>query len=110
MMLEESSEDPDPTESKRMLRSLKICMEYFEKTTFKLLRYDDFDEFQNFFVEALSYEMNGEFKKFITRCQYFIVFLDTTLRHIENRAELKDTPLDQERAEDVVSQFVSATK
>jgi hypothetical protein len=110
MLLEESAEDPDPKESIRMLRSLKICMEYFEKTTFKLLRYDDYDEFQNFFVEALSYEMNEEFHKFVTRCQYFIVFLDTTLRHIENRAELKETPLDTERAEDVVRQFISATK
>jgi hypothetical protein len=108
MLLEESVDDPK--EKIHMLRSLKICMEYFEKTTFKLLRYDDYDEFQNFFVEALSYEMNEDFKKFITRCQYFIVFLDTTLRHIENRAELKDMPLDTGKAEDVVRQFVSATK
>ncbi len=108
MLLEESAEDP--RESAKMLRSLKICMEYFEKTTFKLLRYDDYDEFQNFFVEAMSYEMNDEFKKFITRCQYFIVFLDTTLRHIDNRAELKDAPLDIEKAEEVVRQFVTATK
>lgn len=108
MLLEKSADDP--VESVRMLRSLKVCMEYFEKTTFKLLRYDDFEEFQNFFVEAMSYEMDKEFKKFLTRCQYFIVFLDTTLRHIENRAELKDVPLDVERAEDVVRQFVSATK
>ncbi len=108
MLLEESAEDP--VESAKMLRSLKICMEYFEKTTFKLLRYDDYDEFQNFFVEAMSYEMDEDFKKFITRCQYFIVFLDTTLRHIENRAELKDAPLDVNRAEDVLRQFISATK
>lgn len=108
MRLEESADDPE--ESVRMLRSLKICMEYFEKTTFKLLRYDDFDEFQNFFIEAMTYEMDEDFKRFLTRCQYFIVFLDTTLRHIENRAELKDTPLDVEKAEDVVNQFINATK
>jgi hypothetical protein len=58
----------------------------------------------------MSYEMNADFKKFITRCQYFIVFLDTTLRHIENRAELKDLPLNTDKAEDVIRQFVSATK
>jgi len=107
MLLEKSADDPE--RSLKMLRSLKVCMEYFEKTTFKLLRYDDYDEFQNFFIEAMSYEMNDEFKKFLTRCQYFIVFLDTTLRHIENRAELKDVPLDAERAEDIVNQFIGAT-
>jgi len=108
MLLEESTDDP--IESVKMLRSLKICMEYFEKTTFKLLRYDDYEEFQAFFVEALAYEMNGEFKKFLMKCQYFIVFLDTTLRHIENRAELKDIPLEVDRSEDVVRQFLTATK
>jgi hypothetical protein len=108
MLLEESVDDS--VESVKMLRSLKICMEYFEKTTFKLLRYDDYEEFQAFFVEALAYEMNEDFKKFLTRCQYFIVFLDTTLRHIENRAELKEIPLEVDRSEDVVRQFLTATK
>ncbi|MGD2080885.1 MAG: hypothetical protein PVJ36_07140 [Nitrospirota bacterium] len=108
MRLEECADDPE--EGARVLKSLKTCMGHFEKTTFKMLRYDDFDEFQNFFVETMPYEVDKDFKKFLSRCQYFIVFLDTTLRHIGNRAELKDLPLDVEKAEEVVDQFVKAAK
>ncbi|MEJ2323567.1 MAG: hypothetical protein P8Y77_02035 [Nitrospirota bacterium] len=100
----------DPEEGARLLGALKMCMEHFEKTTFKLLRYDDFDEFRNFFAEAMPYEVDKDFRKFLSRCQYFAVFLDTTLRHIGLRAELKELPLDVGKAKEVVSQFVTATK
>ncbi len=107
MFIEESASSA--AKSREMLGILKSYMEHFEKTTFRLLRYDDYEEFQSFFVDALSYEPNEEdFRKFITKCQYFIVFLDTTIRHIDNRAELKDAPIDVERADAVVRQFLTA--
>jgi hypothetical protein len=92
------------------LNSLRNFMEYFESFTFRLLRYDDYEEFSAFFEDIKAFDIEqDDFDKFLQKCQHFRIFLDTTLRQIANRAELKDKPLDTKKIENVIKQYLSNT-
>jgi len=104
LILLEEKADPDEKRS-AVLESLKNFMLYFESFTFKLLRYDDYDEFASFFNDIFSFK-EAEFNKILEKIHNFNIFLETTLRHISNRAELKDKPIDINKAEELVKQYL----
>jgi hypothetical protein len=79
--------------------------ENFETFTFKLLRYEDYDEFVSFFDDIFSLK-KSEVNKILEKAHRFKIFLETTLQHISNRAELHDTPVDISRAEDFLKQYL----
>ncbi len=93
-----------------MLESLKNYMLYFESFTFKLLRYDDYEEFSKFFndfftdTKDISFPLDNT--KLAGKVHNFIIFLETTLNHINNRSELQSKPLDMERAGQLLRQYI----
>jgi hypothetical protein len=82
----------------KAFESLRNYMVYFEKSAFRLLRYDDYEGFESFFHRLKTLKgdtlsgpgFSGPAKGIL----HFKVFLETTLRHIANRAELRDRPVD----------------
>jgi hypothetical protein len=100
----------DPRERLRLFESLRNYMLYFESFTFRLLRHDDYEEFAVFFHELNSVKRDtaaGQgFAKVLEKVRHFKIFLETTLRHIGNRAELTDKPLDTARIESLINQYL----
>jgi hypothetical protein len=88
-----------------IFESLKNFMRYFESFTFKLLRYDDYDEFASFFNDIFSFK-EPEFNKIFEKIHNFNIFLETTLRHISIRAELRDKPMDINKTEKLLEQYL----
>lgn len=108
-MLEER--ESNPREWGRVFESLRNYMLYFESFTFRLLRHDDYEEFVHFFndINAAKRDVaaGGGFRKITERIRHFKIYLETTLRHIDNRSELSGRELDLQRVEDLVRQYVS---
>ncbi len=102
-LLEEKAAFPEVR--KDVLKSVKDYMHYFEHTTFKLLRYDDFDEFAYFFDDMFSFQ-ESEMHKILENTRGFKIFLETTLRNIANRAELSEETVDIDRVEEIVKQYL----
>jgi len=108
MTLEEKADDKG--ERLKVFESLKNYMLYFESFTFRLLRHDDYEEFVLFFNEMHSAKREvitgPEFKKVLEKTRHFRIYLETTLRHIGNRAELGDKAIDMERVESLIAQYM----
>jgi len=84
-------------------------MEYFENFTFKLLRYADYEQFSGLFVSIQDGYQGGEdIKKLMDTCHQFNIYLDATLGQISQRADLEGKPLDVDKAEDIVKQYLSS--
>ncbi|MCX7793502.1 MAG: hypothetical protein N2257_03720 [Thermodesulfovibrionales bacterium] len=91
--------------------SLKNYIHYFQSFTFRLLRYDDYEEFSGFIEEIIGYLRRGLkedilLHKFIERLNHFKIFLETILRQIAQREELRGEPIDEERIRNIMEQFV----
>jgi hypothetical protein len=99
-----------PSECRILFESLINYMVYFESLTLRLLRYDDYEEFALFCneIKAARGKMvnGGEFPKIVERIGHFRVLVETTLRHVENRTELSGKPVDMERVENLLRQYV----
>ena len=93
----------------RAFETLRNYMGYFESFTFRLLRHDDYEEFELFFNELKELRgksvLGPEFTKSLKRMAQFKIFLETTLRNIENRSELTDKSIDMERVEALMRQY-----
>lgn len=103
-----------PGERAMLLESLKNFMIYFESFTFRLLRYEDYEEFVSFFREVLSFKKEeitggGDLKKLMEKVHNFQIFLETNLRQIANRTELRDTPIDMSRIDKMMNQYLSGS-
>ncbi len=100
----------NPRERLKVFESLRNYMLYFESFTFRLLRYDDYEEFMLFFNElnAVKKEMllDSEFHKIMEKVMHFKIFLETSLRHIGNRAELNGRDVDTERIKNLINQYL----
>lgn len=48
----------------------------------------------------------NEFYKILEKIHNFKIFLETTIRQIADRAELKDKPLDVNQAEELLKQYL----
>ena len=99
-----------PGEWIRVFESLRSYMVYFESFTFRLLRYDDYEEFVQFFNEMITVrkeKLSAEsFGRLTQKTAHFRIYLETTLRHIEQRAELNGKSLDMERVESLMKQYL----
>ncbi len=95
---------------RRLFESLVCYMVYFESFTLRLLRYDDYEEFSLFCngMKAVKLETveTPEFRRMVERIRHFRIFVETTLRHVENRTELSNKPVDMERVEDLLRQYI----
>ena len=89
------------------LSTLINYMDYYENFTFKLLRFDDYEQFTNMFTKIRNIYQQGDRDKLSEACHEFNIFLDTTLRQIDNRADLKGRRLDTARANDIVRQYLA---
>ncbi len=94
----------------KVFDSLRSYMLYFESFTFRLLRYDDYEEFARFFNEFFSITpetISGDAShKILEKLHRFKIFLETTLRLISQRTELRDKPIDKKKAEEILRQFL----
>ncbi len=94
----------------RMFESLRNYMLYFESFTFRLLRHDDYEEFSVFFHELNAVKKDAiagqGAHKIIEKARHFKIYLETTLRHISNRSELSQIPLDKERIDSLIHQYL----
>jgi hypothetical protein len=94
----------------KVFESLKNYMLYFESFTFRLLRYEDYEEFVLFFNELNSIKkemiLDSGFHKIMEKIKHFNVFLETTLRHLGNRAELADSHVDMDRIRSLINQYL----
>jgi len=97
-------------ERMKVFESMKNYMLYFESFTFRLLRHDDYEEFAAFFSEIRSAKRDiiagPKFGKLLDMVQHFRIYLETTLRHIENRPELGDKMIDNERVDSLIRQYM----
>jgi len=99
-----------PQDRVKVFESLKSYMLYFESFTFRLLRYDDYEEFILFFNElnSVTTEMilGPGFHAFMEKVMHLKIFLETTLRQIGNRSELGGTDVDMDRVKDLINQYL----
>ena len=90
--------------------AMRNFMLYFQSFTFKLLRYDDYEEFVSFFGKMLAFnknEIKGKgFDKLSDKTKQFRIFIETCLRQISNRGELADVPVDMNRIENSLNQYL----
>jgi len=100
----------NPKERLKIFESLRNYMLYFESFTFRLLRYDDYEEFSVFFHDLNAVNKDAiagqRAQKILEKTRHFKIFLETTLRHIGNRSELSQTPLDKERIDSLIHQYL----
>jgi hypothetical protein len=107
-LLSEVSREKDAQKRTGMLSMLMNYMDYFENFTFKLLRYDDYEQFSGMFFKIRDmFQAGDDLKKLLDLCHQFNIYLDTTLRAIGQRADLKERTLDTDRAEEIVKQYLS---
>lgn len=94
----------------RVFESMRNYMLYFEGSTFRLLRHDDYEGFVMFFKEVRYAGKDAVsdrgFKKQLDTVRQFRIFLETTLRHIGNRAELRDKEVDAPRLDSLIGQHM----
>ena len=85
-------------------------MFYFESFTYRLLRYDDYEDFSRFFKEFMVLAPGtldtDSAHKILEKIHRFKVYLETTLSLISQRSELKDKPLNKDKGEKVIHQYL----
>ncbi|HWR58935.1 MAG TPA: hypothetical protein VN328_08620 [Thermodesulfovibrionales bacterium] len=103
-------EEATAEEKARVFDAMRNFMLYFQSFTFKLLRYDDYEEFASFFTKVLGFnrnEVRGKgFDKLADKIRQFRIFIETCLRQIANRADLAGVPVDKKRIENSLSQYL----
>ena len=109
-----------------LLTALKNYMRHFENYTFRLLRYEDYEEFASFFVELSALlgpspkkgqmlpdrtipQPAGGFEKLLEKCAHFAVFVDSMLEHINKRAELMAEPMDPTRTDRALKKLIRSS-
>jgi hypothetical protein len=95
----------------KIFASLTSYMLYFESFSFRLLRYEDYNEFSRFFrdffhiaPESLS---GDDANDIIQDCNRFRIFLETILNLISQRSELLNKVSDEIQIEATVQKFLS---
>ncbi|HET6514922.1 MAG TPA: hypothetical protein VFG09_07155, partial [Thermodesulfovibrionales bacterium] len=94
----------------KVFAAMRNYMLYFQSFTFKLLRYDDYDEFSSFFERALTFApettQGARLARLMDKLKQFRIFVDTCIRQLSNRAELQDRPIDTDRIEVCIKQYL----
>ncbi len=100
----------DKQQRRKIFEALKSYMMYFQSFTFRLLRHDDYEEFERFFNKflVLTPEMivRMDHGKLLTEIHRFKVFLETTIKMVSQREELKGKDINIKQAEEVLKQFL----
>ncbi len=103
-------EDVAGKERTHVFAAMRNFMLYFQSFTFKLLRYEDYEEFAAFFDKVLTFnpdEINGKgFDKLLDKIRQFRIFVATCHGQVANRTELTDVPVDMKRVEESVHQYL----
>jgi len=105
-----------PKERRMLVGALQNYMRYFESFTFRLLRYEDYEEFASFFSEIgellkrpeRTFEKGGELEKAFEKSAQFKIYLETALRHVANRAELREKPLLAHKVDERIKQYLTS--
>lgn len=96
-------------ERRQVLAAMRNFMLYFQSFTFRMLRYDDYEEFSTFFDRLLSAPEEPAGKalaRIMERINHFRIFAETCLKQLANRAELIGRPLDQARVKSILNQYL----
>ena len=96
----------------KYLHLQKTFIRYLERETLPLLRYGDLIEFRKYFdfIQSLSPDdlhLMDRLDRFKMESKFFKIFVETTLGHLGNRAELQDLPLDEKTAEMRLKRFIT---
>lgn len=96
----------------KYLHLQKNYFHYLERETLPLLRYGDLMEFRKYvdFIRGLSEDdlhLMDRLDRFKMESKFFKIFVETTLGHLGNRAELQNLPLDEKAAELKLKRFIS---
>lgn len=96
-------------ERQRVFDAMINYMLYFESFTFRLLRYEDYEEFAAFFEKVLSLgrELSDKnIQVLLDEVHKFRIFVETCIRQISNRAELLNTQPDMEKINNSLKQYL----
>lgn len=84
-------------------------MLYFQSFTFRLLRYEDYEEFSSFFDKVLSLGRGineRDIQGLLEEVHKFRIFVETCIRQISNRAELLNIPPNMNMIENSLRQYL----
>jgi hypothetical protein len=103
-------EEATKEERMHIFDAMRNFMLYFQSFTFRLLRYDEYEEFASFFNNVFVFKAEDvkgkEFERVMNKIRQFKIFTDTCLGQISNRGELNDTPVDMQRVENNLNQYL----
>jgi len=94
------------------LKLQKRFIQYLEKNTASFFRYGDLVEFRRYFakiknIHPQSLHQMERLEEFKMESKFFKIFLETTLSQINQRADLRDEPLDDKQVEAKFHLFLS---
>jgi hypothetical protein len=103
-------EDSKSLEEKQKVFDAMInYMHYFQSFTFRLLRYEDYEEFSVFFDKVFSHGnvLNKEnIPGLLDEFHKFRIFVETCVRQISNRSELLNIPPDMVKIDNSLRQYL----
>lgn len=100
-----------PEERQKIMDAMTNYMLYFQSFTFRLLRYEDYEEFAAFFDKFLSFgrEIIGkDIQGLLNEVHKFRIFVGTCIRQISNRAELLNIPPDMDKINNSIRQYLQS--
>ncbi len=103
-------EDSKTVQEKQKVSDAMInYMHYFQSFTFRLLRYSDYEEFAAFFDKVFSLGKDLDEKNtlgLLEEVHKFRIFVETCIKQISNRAELRNIQPDMEKINDSIKQYL----
>ncbi len=102
-LLEEQAVVPEV--GRDIFKGMKNYMKDFQNSTFNLLRYDDYNEFDSFFNRIINLQWTEQ-EKILKTAKSFKIYLETTLRNIANRSELKNISVDIDKIEANLKKYI----
>lgn len=101
----------DPLAKRVAYQTLMEYINYFQNLSFQLIRAADHETFEHFFADlrALKQETFTAAERayeLARNWEHFRIFLETTLGHVGQRAELRNEPIDEAQARRVLEQFI----
>ncbi|RMF14066.1 MAG: hypothetical protein D6761_10050 [Candidatus Dadabacteria bacterium] len=103
-------EDATATERRRRFDGLLAFLTYFVEASFQLVRAADHEAFANFIsglqrLEQETFDNPARAREVGRSLEHFRIFLETTLSHINQRADLHDVPFDEAHARSLLNRF-----
>ncbi len=102
-LLEEQAAVPEV--GRDIFKGMKNYMKDFQHSTFSLLRYDDYNEFAEFFNKIFNLQWLEQ-DQILKLTKSFKIYIETTLRNIANRSELKNISFDVDKVEANLKKYI----